>query len=315
MEMKHDGRYVARGLGYGGAEFSELCVRLAPEQAELYDRCADLWRRLRLDLTDALALAGGSRPGDVWKAYWAAQQRFFKLLCVSLKVPAVVDEARGALAAGQCVVIGLQTTGEAAADAMGLEPGPVAGWVSPTRELLRRFVETHFPVARPAAPPPDNNEAKGGGAAAAAAAAAATAAAAAAFGYYGAAASTPGGGADAADAAGTAAAAAPGSLLPECVAMRDALLVDIAALPLPPNFLDVMIHELGGPEAVAEMTGRRGRIVAAAAAAAGSKGSRGGSGGGGGGRLVYELRAAPDSSEMDSLNVQVCVRGWGEDVG
>ena len=27
-----------------------------------------------------------SASRDVWKPYWAAQQRFFKLLCVSLKV-------------------------------------------------------------------------------------------------------------------------------------------------------------------------------------------------------------------------------------
>jgi hypothetical protein len=46
------------------------------------------------------------------------------------------------------VVIGLQSTGEAAADAAGLEPGPVPGFVSTTRELLARFMATHFPVAR-----------------------------------------------------------------------------------------------------------------------------------------------------------------------
>ena len=41
-----------------------------------------------------------------------------------------------------------------------------------------------------------------------------------------------------------------------------------------------------GAGAVAEMTGRRGRVVADAR-----------------GRGVYELRAKPDSTEMDSLNV------------
>jgi len=57
-------------------------------------------------------------------------------------------KAKAALLAGRCVVIGLQSTGEAAADAMGLEPGPVAGFVSTTRELLLRFLGTHFPVAK-----------------------------------------------------------------------------------------------------------------------------------------------------------------------
>ena len=61
----------------------------------------------------------------------------------------------------------------------------------------------------------------------------------------------------------------------------------IEALPLPPNFLDTLIEKLGGPRAVAEMTGRKGRVV---------RDSKG--------HGVYELRAKPDSSEMDSLNVK-----------
>ena len=63
-------------------------------------------------------------------------------------MPTVVPEARKALAEGCAVVIGLQTTGEAAADAMGLEPGQACGWVSTTREILRRFVTVHFPTLR-----------------------------------------------------------------------------------------------------------------------------------------------------------------------
>lgn len=44
------------------------------------------------------AATGSTR--DVQKPFWAAQQRFFKLLCVSMKVGAVVREARAALDAG-----------------------------------------------------------------------------------------------------------------------------------------------------------------------------------------------------------------------
>lgn len=58
----------------------------------------------------------------------------------------MVAEAQAAIAAGQAVVIGLQTTGEAAADAMQLEPGQMCGFVSTTRELLSRFTSQHFPV-------------------------------------------------------------------------------------------------------------------------------------------------------------------------
>ena len=61
----------------------------------------------------------------------------------------------------------------------------------------------------------------------------------------------------------------------------------VDALALPPNFLDTLIEKLGGPRAVAEMTGRKGRITRDLK-----------------GHGVYQLRAKPDSSEMDSLNVK-----------
>ena len=44
------------------------------------------------------------------------------------------------------VVIGLQSTGEAAADSLGLQPGDQCGFISTTRQLLLHFVDTHFPT-------------------------------------------------------------------------------------------------------------------------------------------------------------------------
>ncbi len=65
-----------------------------------------------------------------------------------VQVPIVVPEAKVALDEGCAVVIGLQTTGEAAADSMGLEPGQSCGSVSTTKQMLRQFVATHFPLNR-----------------------------------------------------------------------------------------------------------------------------------------------------------------------
>ncbi|KAL6756388.1 hypothetical protein V8C86DRAFT_3136630 [Haematococcus lacustris] len=242
MEMKADGKFVGRGLSFRDAEFYDMEATLTPDQAAMYDRSVAVWRRLRQCLEHSLALTS-TTSRDVWKTYWSAQQRFFKLLCVSIKVPAVVAEAQAALQAGQCVVIGLQTTGEAADAAVGLEPGPVQGFVSTTKELLVRFVRDHLPLHRT-----PQEQGPGG-------------------------AQVP---------------AAPSPPVPECVEMRDGLMGDVAELQLPPNFLDQIMDELGGPSMVCEMTGRRGRIVQE----------------GRSGRYVYELRAKPESNEMDSLNVR-----------
>ncbi len=45
-----------------------------------------LWvlQDLRWDLSQALELTG-AQSRDVWKLFWSAQQRFFKLLCISMK--------------------------------------------------------------------------------------------------------------------------------------------------------------------------------------------------------------------------------------
>uniref|UniRef100_A0A061SNZ4 Nuclear helicase mop-3 sno (Dead-box superfamily) n=1 Tax=Tetraselmis sp. GSL018 TaxID=582737 RepID=A0A061SNZ4_9CHLO len=239
MEMKAEGKYVARGLSFRDAEFCEVECRLGEEQIAMYNDAVELWKDLRACLGPALA-ATGATPQTVWRTFWSTFQRFFKLLCVSCKVPTVVREAKAALAEGFCVVIGLQTTGEAAAEALALEPGAQCGWVSTTREMLERFVNDYFPTKRP----PDNK---------------------------------------------TAATAAPEELIedPKWLQNKATLLKRIRELELPPNFLDEIIHELGGPCCVAEMTGRRGRVVSV-----------------GQNPPTYQLRAPTDSSALDSLNTQ-----------
>ena len=63
-----------------------------------------------------------------------------------MQVPKVIEEAQRALRDNCAVVIGLQTTGEAAADALGLQPGQLCGFTSTVQEMLQRFVATHFPT-------------------------------------------------------------------------------------------------------------------------------------------------------------------------
>jgi hypothetical protein len=259
---------------------------LEPSQVACYDAAAALWTRLRGELASALA-ATRAPDADAWKVFWATMQRFFKLLCVSMKLPCVLAQVRAALAAGQCVVIGLQSTGEAATSAMELTPGEATPFVSVTREMLSRFIREHFPV--------HINPEGGVGAGAAAADEAseepdaATAAAAAA------AAADKGKGKAAAKSAAEKKLAAAAELArraalpvcPECAAAKAALLDAVAELDLPDNPVDALVDELGGPSRVAEMTGRKGRIVRGA-----------------NGRTAFQLRASPLSAEMDGLNIQ-----------
>ena len=45
--------------------------------------------------------------------FWGGHMRFFRQLCTAAKVPSIVELAKQELDKGNCVVIGLQSTGEA----------------------------------------------------------------------------------------------------------------------------------------------------------------------------------------------------------
>jgi hypothetical protein len=79
--------------------------------------------------------------------YWGANQRFFRSLCVALKVPAAVAHANIALGEGMSVVIGLQSTGEAASRASRLHLHESSGepLASPLM-ILRNIIDKLFPI-------------------------------------------------------------------------------------------------------------------------------------------------------------------------
>ncbi|CAK9187052.1 unnamed protein product [Ilex paraguariensis] len=149
MDMKARGMYVCRTLSYKGAEFQVIEVPLDAKMMDMYNKAAQFWVELRVELLAASALFTDNKPnsGLLWRLYWANQQRFFRHMCMSAKVPAIVRLAKQALMESKCVVIGLQSTGEAqteeAVTKYGLE---LDGFISGPRELLLKFVEENYPL-------------------------------------------------------------------------------------------------------------------------------------------------------------------------
>ncbi|XP_033761230.1 LOW QUALITY PROTEIN: protein FORGETTER 1-like [Pecten maximus] len=207
MEMKTSGMYISRGLSYKQAEFMTIEAALTKEQRKMYDTAAHVWNELRKALESALSRTD-TQGGRMWAQFWASHQRFFKQLCMGMKVPSVIKKSTEALDAGFCVVIGLQTTGEASLEAeIGKNKGEITGFVSLCREILLRFITQYFPTMIEA----QNSEDR----------------------------------------------------VPDSWSVQaKEMLIDFARkISLPNSPLDEMIDQLGGTEAVAEMTGRRGRIV------------------------------------------------------
>lgn len=96
-----------------------------------------------LDLVDP----DGKLKKTVWGQFWSSHQRFFKYLCMACKVPHVVALAQRALLENKCVVIGLQSTGEARTLDQLDEYGALSGgeFISTARGVLQNLVEKNFP--------------------------------------------------------------------------------------------------------------------------------------------------------------------------
>ncbi|XP_042392351.1 protein FORGETTER 1-like isoform X2 [Zingiber officinale] len=155
MDMKARGMYVCRTLSYKGAEFEVIEAPLEEGMMDMYKKAAEFWAELRVELLSANTFLSEEKPNSsqVWRLYWASHQRFFRHMCMSAKVPAAVRLAKQALAEGKCVVIGLQSTGEARTEEFVTKYGlELEDFVSGPRELLLKLVEENYPVP----PKPDS---------------------------------------------------------------------------------------------------------------------------------------------------------------
>jgi hypothetical protein len=157
LEFKGTGSRVARSIGYQGAEFLNETLNLSPAVIQTYRTFAELWHTVYAAMRDAEALTLKTpngmdrqtrpvREAAKWNAlFWSFHQRFFRQLITCVKVPAVVELAKKALSEGHCVVIGLQTTGEAAL-VDGKTYKTDKELVSVCKSILYTFVHDQFPV-------------------------------------------------------------------------------------------------------------------------------------------------------------------------
>ncbi|KAI6691687.1 hypothetical protein NL676_028515 [Syzygium grande] len=159
MDMKARGMYVCRTLSYKGSEFEIVEAPLEENMMDMYKKAAEFWAELRVELLTASSFLTDEKPNtsQLWRLYWASHQRFFRHMCMSAKVPAVVRLAKQALTEDKCVVVGLQSTGEARTEEAVTKYGvELDDFVSGPRELLLKFVEENYPL--PEKPEPLSGE-------------------------------------------------------------------------------------------------------------------------------------------------------------
>jgi len=148
MEMKLRGMYIARQLSFKDVTFKVDEVSLPPKFIKAYDDSVKLWVQLLQSFTEGIELVNADSKSrkTMWAQFWSAHQRFFKYLCIAAKVKHAVKVASEAVKCGKCVVIGLQSTGEARTLEQIENEGELSDFVSTAKGVLQSLVEKHFPA-------------------------------------------------------------------------------------------------------------------------------------------------------------------------
>ncbi|XP_042225132.1 protein strawberry notch homolog 1-like isoform X6 [Homarus americanus] len=149
MDMKLRGMYIARQLSFHGVTFRIEEVPLDEDFKHVYDESVKLWVDARQKFQEASELINAEKgmKKSMWGQFWSSHQRFFKYLCIASKVDHAVRLAREAVKTNRCVVIGLQSTGEARTlEQLERDDGELSDFVSTAKGVLETLVEKHFPA-------------------------------------------------------------------------------------------------------------------------------------------------------------------------
>lgn len=170
MEMKRMGLYVSRTLSYAGSSFTMNEEKLQTDQQEMYDSAVRFLQKMRHEVAAASdhAMAAAAVPTEVvddeldsesdsdeeaglagkavWRYYWGQHQRFFMSLCAAMKVPSVVRAAKLALSEKKCIIIGMQSTGEASTKQAleDIDGDDLDDFISAPAVILERLIEKTY---------------------------------------------------------------------------------------------------------------------------------------------------------------------------
>ncbi|XP_031363014.2 protein strawberry notch homolog 2, partial [Lonchura striata] len=149
MDMKVSGMYIARQLSFTGVTFRIEEIPLDEQYKAVYDKAAKLWAEALMVFQQAADCIGLESRKSLWGQFWSAHQRFFKYLCIAAKVRRLVELAQEELARDKCIVIGLQSTGEARTrEVLDENDGRLNCFVSAAEGVFLSLIQKHFPSTK-----------------------------------------------------------------------------------------------------------------------------------------------------------------------
>ena len=159
-DLKAMGRYFCGSLSMGvdeksglGVEYREVVHQLTDHQREMYDNMARVWQAILQKTEKALALTNSEKflRRHVVNNFWAEHQRCTKAIITAFKVPTLIREIERALSEQHSIIVSITSTGEAAMTRqMGRsadEEEAISDLDFSPRETLLRLIENCFPTA------------------------------------------------------------------------------------------------------------------------------------------------------------------------
>lgn len=159
-DLKAMGRYFCGSLSMGfdeesglAVEYREVVHRLTEYQREMYDNMAVAWQAILQKTEKALALTNSQKflRRFVVNNFWAEHQRCTKAIITAFKVPTLIREIERALGEQHSVIISITSTGEANTRRqmarVADEEEAISDLDFSPRETLTKLIENCFPTA------------------------------------------------------------------------------------------------------------------------------------------------------------------------
>ena len=154
-DMKASGVYLARSISYDGVTYDTLQHTLTPTQTKIYNTMSKAWQITLQNVQAALKETGASKAKGIAKSsaisqYYSAIQRFYNQVLTSMSMPTVIDSMKKELAAGHSCVLQLVNTNEAEQERQVAKIKDTNGSLDDLditpRGVLIGYLENSFPV-------------------------------------------------------------------------------------------------------------------------------------------------------------------------
>lgn len=158
-DLKAMGRYFCGSLSMNvdeesglGVEYREVVHYLTAHQREMYDNMARAWQAILGKTEKALALTNSEKflRRFVVNNFWAEHQRCTKAIITAFKVPTLLREIERALAEQHSIIVSITSTGEANMTRQMARSADEEEAISDLdfspRETLTRLIENCFPT-------------------------------------------------------------------------------------------------------------------------------------------------------------------------